>query len=185
MEVGDGRFVCPQKTFRHLNCVLDARSSFNTHPFRNTLVPLDENHFARIGVTEAAPIPHVECMDAVIGVFVPIQVDVSLVGSERRFKFALHLPRVAGLREDEVPEVNVTRMVLLVEAFVKRMSENQNAALAKQRFADGHQVEQVASREAVNQDGVHDAVDIVGTKVGSTAKHDVALPLDRDFLLLG
>ncbi len=37
----------------------------------------------------------------------------------------------------------------------------------------------------MNQNRVHDAVDIVRSKVWASANHNVALPLDRDFLLFG
>ena len=129
------------------------------------------------------PVPHVEGMDAVVGVRRAVQVDVPRVGRVVLLELRLDRRRVGGLGQHLLEEVDVGRVVHLGELVGHRVEDDHRAARPHQRLVPVH-VEEVAEPQAVHEDRVHDRVHVVGPEVGQAHDHDVALPVHLDELLL-
>ena len=128
-----------------------------------------------------APVPHVERVDAVVGVARPVEVDVPRVGGEGLLVLA-DLGGVGGLGQHLLEEVDVARVMPGVEGPGRRVAHDHHAALAHQGLAPV-EVEEVPEPQTRHQDRVHDRVDVVGADVGQPHGEDVALALHLDQLL--
>ena len=82
---------------------------------RTARVAADEDHLHRGAAAVRAPVPHVERVDAVVGVARPVQVAVPLVLGEALLERLLDLDRVGRLGQHLLEEVDVARVVDRVE----------------------------------------------------------------------
>ena len=129
-----------------------------------------------------APVPHVERVDAVVGVARPVEVDVPGIGGEGLLVLRLDLEQVGRLGEHLLEEVDVARVVDRVERPRRRVRDDHHAALAHERLA-AVEVEEVAEAEAGDEDRVHDRVDVVGADVGQPHRQTSVWPATCDELL--
>ena len=97
----------------------------------------DDDDLAEVGQAVAAPVPHVERVDAVVGVARAVEVAVPLVLGVLLLVAALDLDRVGGLGQHLLEEVDVARVVDRVELPRRGVAHDQHAALAHQRLARG------------------------------------------------
>ena len=83
------------------------------NPSRRTDLRLSahDDHPAQVLEGVGPPVPHVERVDAVVGVAGPVQVPVPLVGREALLVGLLDLHRVGGVRQHLLEEVDVGGMV--------------------------------------------------------------------------
>ena len=130
-----------------------------------------------------SPVPHVERMDTVVRVTRPIEVNVPGILGEIPLEPGLDLLWVACLGENVLPEVDVGRMEDRVELGPGGVAHDEHAALANQWLALVH-VEEVAQPQAVDQDRIHDRIDVVGTDEWESHGENVALTLHLNQLLL-
>ena len=149
-------------------------------PHRGAVAAHDD-HRAQVLEGVRAPVPHVEGMDAVIGVARAVEVDVPGVGGEGLLVLA-DLGGVGRLGQHLLEEVDVAGVVAGVEGPRRGMAHDDHAAVAHQGLAPVH-VEEVAEPEAGHQDRVHDRVDVVGADVGQPHGEDVGLAFDLEQLL--
>ena len=146
-------------------------------------VAADPDDLAQVLERVRAPVPHVEGVDAVVGVRGPVQVGVPGVGRVLLLEPLLDDRRVGRLGEHLLEEVDVRRVVQRVERVRHRVVQDQRAALADERLPPVH-VEEVAEPQAHREHRVHDrAVDVVRAQVRQAEHEHVALALHLDQLL--
>ena len=117
-----------------------------------------------------------------VRVAVAVQVDVPWVRRVLLFELGLDGRRVRRLRQDLLEEVDVARVVHLVEFPRHGVVQDHHPAGAHQRLAHVH-VEEVAQPQALHEDRVHDRVDVVGADVGEPHHHHVRLAVHLHQLL--
>ena len=108
--------------------------------------------------------------------------DVPGVGGVLLLELRLDLGRVVRLREDLVEEIDVARVVDLMELPRHGVEQDHRPARSDHRLVP-IEVEEVAEAEALDQDRVHDRVHVVRTDVGQADHQDVGLPVHLDQLL--
>ena len=129
-----------------------------------------------------SPVPHVERVHAVVRVRVAVQVDVPRVGRELLLELALDRRWIRRLREHLFEEVDVARVVDLMELVGDGVEHDHHAAGTNQRLTLVH-VEEVAEPLAHDEDRVHDRVDVVRADVRQSRDQHVGLTVDLDQLL--
>ena len=171
----------------HVGCDLEGvvhrRRRREAETSHGPCVTADDDHPPAVLHPVGAPIPHVEGVDAVIGVARAVEVPVPLVGGVLLLPLLRHLVRIGGVGENLLEEVDVARMVDRVEVPRRRVGHDHHASLAHERLAPV-QVEEVPQPGAHHEDRVHDRVHVVGADVGDPHREDVGLPADLDELLL-
>src|SRR5205085_10770837 len=129
------------------------------------------------------PVPHVERMDAMIGMTVAIHVSVGWITGKFALEVLFQLERVGGFTQTPMEKFDVARMMLGVELVAQRMTDDHRSAWLYQRLVAEH-VEQITQSGALDQHRIHDRIDIVGTDVGHAHDQDVRLSLDWHRILL-
>ena len=166
----------------HLEGVLQRGRRGEAEAAHRARLAADDDHLADVGHAVAAPVPHVEGVDAVVGVARAVEVPVPLVLGVLLLEAGLDLDRIGGLGEHLLEEVDVARVVHRVELPRRGVAHDQHAALAHERLPAVH-VEEVAEPEAHHEDRVHHRVHVVRADVGQPHREDVGLALDRHELL--
>ena len=108
--MGD-RGLRPDNVRGHFQGVWKGGGGLEPEPSYRGRIAAHDDDSAEMFEGVAAPVPHVEGMDAVVGVRGPVQVDVPLVFGELLLVAAFDLDRVGGIGQDLFKEVDVARVV--------------------------------------------------------------------------
>src|SRR5215212_9119965 len=110
------------------------------------------------------PVEDGEGVGTVVGVGVTVEGAVPRVVGVALLVALVDLAYVVGLGEGLVPEVDVARVVYLVEVFRHGVGADQDSAFAHERLAPV-KVEEVAEQHVVDEERVHYGVDVVRPEI--------------------
>ncbi|CAB4723496.1 unannotated protein [freshwater metagenome] len=181
MQVGDGR-AGAHRPRRHLEGVGQRRGRAEAQAGCDPTVATHPDDVAHVVHRVRRPVPHVERVHPVVGVRGAVEVDVPGVVGELLLVLLTDDRRIGRLGEDLLVEIDVRRVVQLVEALVERVVEDHRSSAPHHRVvAVG--VEVVAQPHAGREDRVHRAVDVVGPEVGHPHHQHVGVAVDLHELL--
>ena len=170
--------------FGHFERLIHRGGALPTHDVgRGRIFRTDDDHFAHVCPAVLPPVPHVERMHSVVGVPVPVHLDVLRVVSELGLVLLLKDEGVGCLRQNPMEELDVRRMMPRVEIVVERVRQDQHSIFLDHRHAAIHVVE-IAERQHLYQERVENRVDVVGRDERDAVNHCVRLTFQRNAVLL-
>ncbi len=118
-----------------------------------------------------------------ISIAAAIHLDVIGIVREFELVFFTKLEAIFCVGQAAVKKFNVARVECGIKFIVAGMSQNHHAALLHHRLVAIH-VEEITGSHDLNQNGVQNRVNVVRRYVSNSGNEDVALPFNRNGVLV-
>jgi hypothetical protein len=161
--------------FRHTERLVHRTRRFPTQKLRNVfVVSTNDDHAAQVLTARFAPVPHEKWMRRMVRIPISVHLEVRWVFRELRLPFFVQFHCVARMREQSVHELDVRRMVIIVEKVGARMQNDHRAAFFD-HWRALVQIEQISVRHDLHEQRIQKRIDVVRTDVRNARNQNVRL----------